>query len=66
MSQVTVNGQTTPMPEPPKLGDLLRLLAPRKPFAVAHNEEFVPAVAYETQELIDGDRIEIVHPAAGG
>ena len=61
-----VNGNPLPIPQPPSLENLLRLVQPQPPFAVARNEEFVPASAYAQCELSDGDRIEIVHPSAGG
>lgn len=63
---LNVNGTPVPMPEPPSLENLLRLVQPQRPYAVARNEEFVPASAYARCELADGDRIEIVHPSAGG
>jgi thiamine biosynthesis protein ThiS len=36
------------------------------PFAVARNEEFVPRDTYEDCRIDPGDRIDIVHPTAGG
>jgi sulfur carrier protein len=63
---LNVNGTAVPMPDPPSLENLLRLVQPQRPYAVARNEEFVPASAYAQCELADGDRIEIVHPSAGG
>ncbi len=63
---VIVNGQTRPLPEPRTLTALLVLLSPLAPFAVAHNEEFVPRGAYEMCCIAPGDRIDIVHPTAGG
>jgi sulfur carrier protein len=64
---VIVNGESFPLPgTPATLQSLLALLAPQKPFAVARNEEFVPASAYAHCELNDGDQIDIVHPSAGG
>ena len=63
---IKVNGNPVPMPEPPSLETLLRHMQLQRPFAVARNEEFVPASAYAQCELADGDRIEIVHPSAGG
>lgn len=63
---LTVNGQITSMPNPPTLENLLRVLSPRLPFAAARNEEFIPGTDYAQCKLKDGDRIEIVHPSAGG
>jgi sulfur carrier protein len=64
--QLTVNGYVTPMPDPPTLESLLAALDPVRPYAVARNDEFVPRSIYHQCELMDGDRIEIVHPSAGG
>ena len=63
---VIVNGETRPLPEPETLAALLISLSPRAPFAVAHNEEVVPCGDYEACRISPGDRIDIVHPTAGG
>jgi sulfur carrier protein len=63
---LTVNGQMMPVPDPPTLEKLLLTLHPRKPYAVARNEEFISGAAYRQCKLTDGDRVEIVHPSAGG
>ena len=63
---VIVNGDTHPLPEPPTLAALLRSLSPSVPFVVARNEEVVLSGAYEACHIDPGDRIDIVHPAAGG
>jgi sulfur carrier protein len=63
---VIVNGDTHPLPEPPTLAALLRSLSPAVPFVVARNDEVVPRGAYEACRIDPGDRIDIVHPAAGG
>ena len=63
---VIVNGQTHPLPEPRTLAALLRLLSPAAPFAVARNAEVVLRGAYEDCRIQPGDRIDILHPAAGG
>jgi len=54
------------MPDPPTLENLLETLQPRQPYAVARNEEFVERSSYQQCNLMDGDRVEIVHPSAGG
>jgi sulfur carrier protein len=61
-----VNGREVPMPDPPALENLLETLQPRLPYAVARNEEFVQRSKYQQCNLMDWDRIEIVHPSAGG
>jgi sulfur carrier protein len=63
---VIVNGETRSLPEPQTLTGLLTLLSPKTPFAVAHNEEFVPRSDYDSYRISSGDRIDIVHPTAGG
>jgi sulfur carrier protein len=63
---LTVNGREVPMPDPPTLESLLAMLPARQPFAVARNEEVIRRSKYQQCNLMDGDRIEIVHPAAGG
>jgi thiamine biosynthesis protein ThiS len=61
-----VNGREAPMPDPPTLENLLETLQPGQPYVVARNEEFVQRSKYQQCKLIEGDRIEIVHPSAGG
>jgi len=63
---VLVNGRVQNLPEPPTLAALLVALAPSIPFAVACNGEFIPRASYAGCEVRPGDRIDIVHPAAGG
>lgn len=63
---ITVNGETATLPDPPTLEALVCALAPRRPFAVAINEDFVTRASFLTRDLKDGDRVEIVHPSAGG
>jgi sulfur carrier protein len=63
---VIVNGITYPLPERRTLAALLLLLPPAAPFAVARNAEVIPRGTYEECHIEPGDRIDIVHPAAGG
>ena len=63
---LTVNGQEAQMPDPPTLEHLLAILHLRQPYAVARNEEVVQRSEYQQCNLMDGDRVEIVHPSAGG
>jgi thiamine biosynthesis protein ThiS len=63
---VIVNGQTYPMPEIRTLAALLTQLSPALPFAVARNAEVIPHGSYEQCRILPGDRIDIVHPTAGG
>jgi sulfur carrier protein len=64
---ISVNGVAVVLPETrATLEELLVLLSPQRPFAVAHNHEFVPSSVYAQCEVKDGDEIDIVHPSAGG
>jgi thiamine biosynthesis protein ThiS len=63
---LTVNGQEAQLPDPPTLENLLAILHLRRPYAVARNEEVVQRSKYQQCNLMDGDRIEIVHPSARG
>jgi sulfur carrier protein len=63
---IVVNGQLQPLPAPPTVAALLLALAPAVPFAVARNEKFVPRAKYKECSIQSGDRIDIVHPTAGG
>jgi sulfur carrier protein len=63
---IVVNGKPHELPMPPTLEGLLRSIEMKVPFAIALNEEFVPAAEYGRRVLGDGDRVEVVHPAAGG
>jgi thiamine biosynthesis protein ThiS len=63
---IVVNGQSHPLPTPQTLAALLLLLSPPVAFAVALNEEVVLLRGFEDCWIQAGDRIEIVHPSAGG
>jgi sulfur carrier protein len=63
---IVVNGKVHVLPELRTLDALLRVLSPSVPFVVAHNDEVIPRGTYGECALSTGDRIEIVHPAAGG
>lgn len=63
---IVVNGQSRPLPVPQTLAALLLSLSPPAPFAVALNDEVVLQENFEECRIYPGDRIDIVHPAAGG
>jgi sulfur carrier protein len=63
---IVVNGQSHPLPSPQKLAALLLSLSPPAPFAVALNDEVVLRGSFEECWVYPGDRIDIVHPTAGG
>ncbi len=65
--RILVNGQPMEVREGVTVEDLLRDLGVRRDFtAIALNREVAPRSAYGTTVLRDGDRVEIVHPMAGG
>jgi len=63
---IVVNGQQHPFSGPQTLAALLLSLSPPAPFAVALNEELVLRGSFEECWLCAGDRIDVVHPTAGG
>ncbi len=65
--KIFVNGEEHAFEAPLYVADLLNQLGlPRTKIAVEHNLEIVVKSAYETHELGDGDRVEIVHFIGGG
>jgi len=65
--RILVNGQAMEVREGVTVEALLRELGVRRDFtAVALNREVAPRSTYATTVLRDGDRLEIVHPMAGG
>jgi len=63
---IVVNGQPHPFPGPQTLAALLLSISPPAPFAVALNDEVVVRRSFEDCWIHPGDRIDIVHPTAGG
>ena len=63
---IVVNGQPHSLPGPQTLAALLLSLSPPAPFAVALNDEVVLRGSFEECWIYPGDRIDIVHPTAGG
>lgn len=63
---IIVNGESYMLPGPTTIEELFRLLRPERPFAAALNGEFISPVEYERCVLSDGDRVDVVHPSAGG
>jgi sulfur carrier protein len=65
--RILVNGQSMEMGDGASVEDLLRQLGVRREYlAVALNREVTARSRYATTILHDGDRVEIVHPMAGG
>jgi len=65
--RVFVNGETMEIAKPLKLHDLLtRLDMPAQRIAVEVNRAVVRRQNWETTEIMDDDKIEIVHFVGGG
>jgi len=65
--QVLVNGEPRELRDGLTVAELLEALGVRRPYtAVAVNREITPRGSHATTVLRDGDRVEIVHPMAGG
>jgi sulfur carrier protein len=65
--EIVVNGRSMEARDGLTLEELLAGLGVRRVFtAVAVNREIAPRSAYRTTVLRPGDRVEIVHPMAGG
>ena len=64
--KILLNQQPTDLPAQASVQDALALLAPRPPFAVAVNMQFIPNTRYAEQPLADGDQVEIIAPVTGG
>ena len=64
--EVQVNQKALALPEDATLADALSAFGARPPFAVAVNGEFVARGQHAARSLRAGDRIDVVHPVAGG
>jgi sulfur carrier protein len=65
--KATINGRLRDLPDALTVGALLELLgSARSGVAVARNDRVVRRGEYDTQQLRDGDRVEIIEAVAGG
>lgn len=65
--RIVVNGQPMEVGEGLTIEQLLAHLGVRREYtAVAVNREIAARAGYATTVLREGDRVEIVHPMAGG
>ncbi len=65
--KATINGRLRDLPDELTVGALLEMLgASRAGIAVARNERIVARTEYDSDRLLEGDRIEIVTAVAGG
>lgn len=63
---IQVNQKPLSLPEQATLADALSAFGARPPFAVAVNGEFVARGQHAARALRTGDKIDVVHPVAGG
>ena len=65
--RLTVNGEVRELPADVSVAMLVaRLTAAPRGVAVAVNGEVVPRSTWETADLADGDRVEVLTAAQGG
>ncbi|GLU34429.1 sulfur carrier protein ThiS [Trinickia caryophylli] len=63
---IHVNQKPLALPEGASVADALAAFGARPPFAVAVNGQFVARAQHAQRALAAGDRLDIVHPVAGG
>ena len=63
---ILINQTPVELPENATVADAVARLAPKPPFAVAVNMQFVPRTGYGAHALHPGDRVEIIAPVTGG
>ena len=65
---LVINGEDHhDLPEPLTVADLIAHLGlPEKKIAIERNREIVSKSTFETTELSEGDRLEIIHFIGGG
>lgn len=63
---IQVNQKPLSLPDHATLADALSAFGARPPFAVAVNGEFVARGQHAQRALEAGDRVDVVHPVAGG
>lgn len=65
--QIQLNGEAYSLDEPTTLTDLVeRLGLAGKRLAIELNLEIVPRSQFAETQVVDGDRVEIVHAIGGG
>ena len=67
MITVSINGATRQFPEPISVAALIgEMCLTGKRIALERNGEIVPRSTFATQQLADGDRLEVVVAVGGG
>ncbi|MDO8812505.1 MAG: sulfur carrier protein ThiS [Gallionella sp.] len=67
MITVSINGATRQFPEPVSVAALIEeMVLTGKRIALERNGEIVPRSAFTTEQLADGDKLEVVVAVGGG
>ncbi len=64
--KITVNGDQHIIPTNYSLTDLLQLLEVEGRLAIDVNGEIIPRSTHSDHQLVENDRVEIVHAIGGG
>jgi sulfur carrier protein len=63
---IQINQKPLSLPDGATVADALAAFGARPPFAVALNGDFVARTQHAARALQAGDRLDVVHPVAGG
>ncbi|CAD9222339.1 Sulfur carrier protein ThiS [Burkholderia cenocepacia] len=66
LMDIQINQQTLTLPDNATVADALAAYGARPPYAVALNGNFVARTQHAARALAAGDRLDVVHPVAGG
>jgi sulfur carrier protein len=66
MMDIQINQQMLTLPDGATVADALAAYGATPPFAVALNGAFVARTQHAARALAGGDRLDVVHPVAGG
>ncbi len=66
LMDIQINQQTLTLPDDATVADALAAYGARPPYAVALNGNFVARTQHAARALAAGDRLDVVHPVAGG
>jgi sulfur carrier protein len=63
---IQINHKQLSLPDGASIADALNAYGARPPFAVALNGYFVARTQHAARALQAGDKLDVVHPVAGG
>ena len=66
LMDIQINQQTLTLPDGATVADALAAYGARPPYAVALNGNFVARTQHAARALAAGDKLDVVHPVAGG